>query len=589
MTTVAKLGIAITADDKTAKGVNSAEKRLGGVGKGAAKAIGGADRAGSRMGGMRNLVRTFGDVDDAASRAFGNRSVFATIGARASQFRAIGSAIGSGLGRTSAALGDVETAGAGAAAKLGGAAAGLGEAAAAGEAAAGGIGEAAVAVGGLGAALGPVGIALAATVAVVGAAAYAGYKFASSWAFGAAELGRLSDRLGIATQDLQKFQQAGERVGVGKDATNGAISGFANIAHDAYYARNPEARVLLRKLGVGFTKKADGTLDYNAMLADLSRGLQAQSDPMTQSMVADRLGVGAMLPLLRNGAGNLKGELGKAGAYGAINSDGDTATARKFVYDSAALAQLGKRQINKAQAGAAALTVPILGGAVNAGQSLTDAFENPAKRQAMIAAGAAQARAIGTKVVEAISPVARILAPAAAKLDRAGDKMITAADRLIGVVPGQTRLNSGFGARDRPRKPDGTYGSAFHQGVDFRYADGTKVGAVADGIVKAVGQHHGYGNTVEIDHGNGETSFYAHLSRAMVRVGQHVSAGEAIALSGHSGGVAPHLHFEERRNGHAVDPLRQGGLLRIEISGAPPGSTIKAHTSDGRVAVSRAH
>lgn len=98
---------------------------------------------------------------------------------------------------------------------------------------------------------------------------------------------------------------------------------------------------------------------------------------------------------------------------------------------------------------------------------------------------------------------------------------------------------------------------AMHAGIDFRAPSGTRIVATAPGTVIAAGKGGGYGNMVEIDHGNGITTRYAHLSSILVNVGDTISAGEAIGRSGSTGrSTGPHLHYEVRLNGEAVDPMR---------------------------------
>ncbi|MCV9960513.1 M23 family metallopeptidase [Pararhizobium sp. BT-229] len=98
---------------------------------------------------------------------------------------------------------------------------------------------------------------------------------------------------------------------------------------------------------------------------------------------------------------------------------------------------------------------------------------------------------------------------------------------------------------------------ALHAGIDFRAPTGTKIVATAPGTVVTAGKNGGYGNMVEIDHGNGVSTRYAHLSTILVNVGDSISAGEAIARSGSTGrSTGPHLHYEVRLNGEAVDPMR---------------------------------
>ena len=98
---------------------------------------------------------------------------------------------------------------------------------------------------------------------------------------------------------------------------------------------------------------------------------------------------------------------------------------------------------------------------------------------------------------------------------------------------------------------------ALHAGIDFRAPTGTRILATAPGTVITAGKTGGYGNMVEIDHGNGITTRYAHLSTILVNAGDKITAGEAIARSGSTGrSTGPHLHYEVRVNGEAVDPMR---------------------------------
>jgi murein DD-endopeptidase MepM/ murein hydrolase activator NlpD len=104
--------------------------------------------------------------------------------------------------------------------------------------------------------------------------------------------------------------------------------------------------------------------------------------------------------------------------------------------------------------------------------------------------------------------------------------------------------------------PFGPRGSRFHAGVDFvAYAD-TRVGAAAPGTVAwAAYRVGGWGNLVVVAHGHGVRTLYAHLSRIDVHVGQRVAAGETLGLVGATGhATGPHLHFEVRFRGAAVDP-----------------------------------
>jgi murein DD-endopeptidase MepM/ murein hydrolase activator NlpD len=95
-----------------------------------------------------------------------------------------------------------------------------------------------------------------------------------------------------------------------------------------------------------------------------------------------------------------------------------------------------------------------------------------------------------------------------------------------------------------------------HEGIDISVASGTPVVASATGTVIHSGWLGGYGNLVVIDHGNGLSTAYAHNSALAVVVGQQVAQGEVISYAGTTGNSSgPHVHFEVRVNGTAVDPL----------------------------------
>lgn len=115
------------------------------------------------------------------------------------------------------------------------------------------------------------------------------------------------------------------------------------------------------------------------------------------------------------------------------------------------------------------------------------------------------------------------------------------------------RISSRFGTRSDPFQGS----AAFHSGLDFAAPSGTSVLAAGDGQVSFAGQRSGYGNVVEIDHGNGIISRYAHLSAILVRKGQVIASGDVVARVGSTGrSTGPHLHFEVRRNGSPQNPSR---------------------------------
>ncbi len=116
-----------------------------------------------------------------------------------------------------------------------------------------------------------------------------------------------------------------------------------------------------------------------------------------------------------------------------------------------------------------------------------------------------------------------------------------------------TRFGSSFGRRFHPILKIWK----MHTGVDLTAPRGTKIYAAGDGIVFHAGNSSGgYGRIVKINHGFGYTTFYAHMSKVLVRPGQHVKRGDVIGLVGSTGlSQAPHLHYEVRINGKPVNPI----------------------------------
>jgi murein DD-endopeptidase MepM/ murein hydrolase activator NlpD len=140
-------------------------------------------------------------------------------------------------------------------------------------------------------------------------------------------------------------------------------------------------------------------------------------------------------------------------------------------------------------------------------------------------------------------------------------------NRTLSLVPyrkpviGEVEFTSGFGVRNDPflGRP------AMHTGLDFRAGTGDPVRATANGKVVSSGWAGGYGRMVEIDHGNGLSTRYGHLSEINVKVGDQIKIGQVIGAVGSTGrSTGPHLHYETRIDGEAVDPqkfLRAGVRL----------------------------
>jgi murein DD-endopeptidase MepM/ murein hydrolase activator NlpD len=113
-------------------------------------------------------------------------------------------------------------------------------------------------------------------------------------------------------------------------------------------------------------------------------------------------------------------------------------------------------------------------------------------------------------------------------------------------------ISSYFGHRADPF----TGRNAFHRGLDFAGPAGAEVVAVASGVVTYSKERFGYGKCVEINHGNGYVTRYAHNQRLLVALGETVQKGQAIAQIGSTGrSTGPHLHFEVLKQGRAVDPM----------------------------------
>jgi murein DD-endopeptidase MepM/ murein hydrolase activator NlpD len=129
-------------------------------------------------------------------------------------------------------------------------------------------------------------------------------------------------------------------------------------------------------------------------------------------------------------------------------------------------------------------------------------------------------------------------------------------------LAGVMRISSGYGNRRDPFSG----GRAFHAGLDLPQPSGTAVLAAGAGTVTFAGPKSGYGNVVEIDHGGGIVTRYAHLSAFLVEAGQSVQTGTPIAKVGSTGrSTGPHLHFEVRRDDKTLDPqifLKAGTRLQ---------------------------
>src|SRR5262249_49790470 len=116
---------------------------------------------------------------------------------------------------------------------------------------------------------------------------------------------------------------------------------------------------------------------------------------------------------------------------------------------------------------------------------------------------------------------------------------------------GALQVNSGFGIRRDPF----TGAARMHTGVDLKATFGQSVGAALGGRIIYASYRGGYGNLVIVDHGPGSATMYGHLSSIAVAVGQRVVVGQTVGYVGSTGrSTGPHLHYEVRARGHALDP-----------------------------------
>jgi murein DD-endopeptidase MepM/ murein hydrolase activator NlpD len=140
------------------------------------------------------------------------------------------------------------------------------------------------------------------------------------------------------------------------------------------------------------------------------------------------------------------------------------------------------------------------------------------------------------------------------KLAKAKDKILSAIPAIQPVKNEELRrMASGFGYRSDPF----TKARKMHKGMDFSAKKGTPIYATGDGVVKkADNSLSGYGNHIEINHGYGYLTLYAHLSKYNVRPGKKVKRGDVIGYVGSTGrSEAPHLHYEVHKDGKVVNPI----------------------------------
>ncbi len=206
-----------------------------------------------------------------------------------------------------------------------------------------------------------------------------------------------------------------------------------------------------------------------------------------------------------------------------------------------------RRHLRRARRHRALLVGPaLLGCALAAGGQ---AFSVPAVTPAVTAAERPERATLVRRNV-----VARQIPAATPRASRSQPRSVAATSRSGWVRPARGPLTSPYGWR---------WGK-LHKGIDLGAAYGSPIYAAAAGVVTYVGPEGGYGTLVTIRHADGSVTAYGHMSRYAVGTGQRVSAGQAIAYVGAAGdATGPHLHFEVRVAGRAIDPspfLRARGV-----------------------------
>lgn len=360
-----KVAIDITANDRTAKGARSAEKRLGTVPKHVSAVTRNQDRA-MREGlgrSSRSAMRTLGQVEQASARVFGGRSVTSGFASRLGAIREAAAAIGTGLG------------------------------------------EAAASGGMLTGTLGVLGTVAGATVGVLAAAGFAAFKLASGWAKGAASIGYMADTMGVARKEMQQFAAASERLGIDKGAATGGLASMSQTLNDARYGRNNGALAVLSKLGVKMQLNEDGSVNVGAMLPAIADAIARQNSSGRRT-AAHALGVSdALIPVFAQGGTKLGGEMKDAGDTAYLATDDDIARGQRIQRKGAMVGQLADRAMAIAGSTAADVAEPgydatlaagrqILGGATTFGGVVKNTFAPAAG--AIERGGRAIERAAGT-------------------------------------------------------------------------------------------------------------------------------------------------------------------------------------------------
>lgn len=189
-------------------------------------------------------------------------------------------------------------------------------------------------------------------------------------------------------------------------------------------------------------------------------------------------------------------------------------------------------------------------------EAIEDASRRLAEMSGMTEENASGTRGTGGPLVVMDEAAVAAVEARAAQLEtqlKTYERALREKARIPSIFPVEGEMTDGFGGR---RDPFGGAAYEFHPGQDIRAERGTPVVAAATGTVAFAGWQSGYGQMIEVAHGGGLTTRYAHLSKIEVAVGAEVVRGELVGLVGSTGrSTGPHLHYEVRINGESVNPL----------------------------------
>ena len=306
------------------------------------------------------------------------------------------------------------------------------------------------------------------------------------------------------------------------------------MAFSQYRASAERADLLTREAEVA--QAEDRLADYGDNLAATTQDLERRQDVLDR--IADMLPEDALAPTAADSA---------VGAVSDSSKEADELISliERQIPGAAGLARIEARQL--------AFVERVTRYADRRAQSAEGAIRRLGLNPAMMMVADEDAQG---------GPLERLVSESDGGLDPRFERMVLSLSRMASLERGLQEIpqvmpadinsiSSGFGYRRDPFNGH----AAMHAGLDFRAPYGAPIHAAADGTVSFVGTKSGYGNVVEVSHGNGMITRYAHMSRFASRMGQDVKAGEVIGRIGNSGrSTGPHLHFEVRINGNAVNP-----------------------------------